>query len=109
MREKTKTRAIKDDKWERKKYIKQCKGDVVKDIIKIRLHMWDLKKNYEKEKEQPLCPLCEIEEDTTEHVLRCGRDADSKQRNIKYNEEREEVVQIHRENKRKREERREKV
>ena len=23
--------------------------------------MWDLKKNYKKEEEQPLCPLCEIE------------------------------------------------
>ena len=63
---------------EGKKYIKQCKGDIVKDIIKIGLHMWDLKKNYKKEEEQPLCPLCEIEEDTTENVLRCGRDTDRK-------------------------------
>ena len=87
------------------------KGDIVKDIIKIRLHMWDLKKNYKKEEEQTLCPLCEVEEDTTEHVLRCGRDTGRKQRNIKNNteEEREVVVQIYRENKRKREERREKV
>ena len=83
MGQKTKTRTIKDDKWERKKYIEQCKGDIVKDIIKIRLHMWDLKKNYKKEEEQPLCPLSEIEEDTTEYVLRCGRDTDRKQRNIK--------------------------
>ena len=97
MRQKTKTRTIKDDKWERKKYIEQCKGDIVKDIIKIRLHMWDLKKNYKKEEEQPLCPLCEIEEDTTEHVLRYGRDTDRKQqRNIKNNtaEEWEKVLQI---------------
>ena len=40
-------------------------------------------------------PFCEIEEDTTEHVLRCGGDTtDRKQRNIKNNteEEWEEVV-----------------
>ena len=73
--------------------------------------MWDLKKNYKKEKEQLLCPLCEKGEDTAEHVLKCGRDTDRKQRNIRNNieEELEEVVQIFRENKRKREERREKV
>ena len=109
MGQKAKTRTIKDDKQERKKYIEQYKGDIDKDIIKIRLHIWDFKKNYEKEEEQ-LCPLCEIEEDTIEHVLRCGRDTDRKQRNTKNNtEEQDEVVQIYRENKRKREERREKV
>ena len=72
--------------------------------------MWDLKKNYKKEGEQLLYPLYEIEEDTEEHVLRCGRDtADRKQRKIKNNttEEWEEVVQIYRKIKRKREERRE--
>ena len=58
-----------------------------------------------------MCPLCEIEEDTTEHMLRCKRYTDRKPRNIKNNteEEWEEVVQIYGENKRKREERREKV
>ena len=55
------------------KYIEQCKGDIVEDAIKIRLHMQDLKKNHKKEEEQPLCPLCplyKIEEDTAEHVLK---------------------------------------
>ena len=49
--------------------------------------MWDLKKNYKKKEEQPLCPLCELEEDTT----------DRKQRNIKNNtgEKWEEVVHIY--------------
>ena len=47
----------------------------------------------------------------TEHVLKCGRDTDRKERNIRNNteEEWEEVLQIFRENKRKREETREKV
>ena len=111
MGQKTKSRTIKDDKWERKIYIEQCKEDTVKDIIKIRLHMWDLKKNYKKEEEQSLCPLCEIEEDTTKHLIKCGRATERKQKNIKNNteEEYEEVVEVYRENKRKREERREKV
>ena len=111
MGQKTKSRTIKDDKWERKEYIEQYTGDIVKDIIKIRLHMWDLKKNYQKEEEKPLCPLCEIGEDTTEHVLRCGIDADRKQSNIRNNTEQEweKVVQLYRENKRKREERRERT
>ena len=79
-RDKTKPRIIKDNEWERKKYINQCKGETVKNIIKIRLHMWDLKKNYGKVEEQPLCPLCEKEDDTTEHVLQCGRNEDRKQK-----------------------------
>ena len=59
--DKKESRTIKDNKQERKKYIEQCKGYTVQDIIKIRLHMWDLKKNYKKEEEQPLRSLCEIE------------------------------------------------
>ena len=86
--------------------MEQFKGDLVKDIIRIRPHMGDLKKNYKKEEEQPLCPLCETEDDTTEHVLKCGEDRDRKQRNAKNDtgEKWEEIVQIFRENKRKREE-----
>ena len=47
---------------------------------------------------------------TTEHVLNCGKDEDTKRRNIKDNtgEEWDEVVKIFRENKRKREERKRK-
>ena len=105
MRQKTKSRTIKDDKWERKKYIEQSKGVIVKDIIKIRLHMWDLKKNYKEE--EALCPLCEADGDTTEHVLKYGRDRGNrkqrKERNIKNNteEEWEQVVQVSREKKKK--------
>ena len=67
--------------------------------------MQDLKKNYVKIEEQPLRSLCEKEDDTTEHALQCGRDEDRKQRNIKDNtdEEWEDVVQIFKENKRRRE------
>ena len=89
MGQKTKSRTINDDKWERKMYIELCKGDIAKGIIKIRLHMWDLRNNYKKEDEQALCPLCELENDTTEHVLKCRRDTGREQRNIKNNTEEE--------------------
>ena len=74
---------LKNDKLKSKICIEQCKGD----IVKIRLCMCDLKKNYhnEKEEKQPLCPSCEIEDDTTEHVLKCRRNTNRKQRNIKNN------------------------
>ena len=35
----------------------------------IRFPMCHLKMNSRKEEEQPLCPLCAKENDTTEHVL----------------------------------------
>ena len=43
--DKTKSRTIKDDKWERKKYLEHCKGDIVKEI-KIRLHVKPEKELY---------------------------------------------------------------
>ena len=58
MRNKTKSTTIEYDKWEKKKYIEQCKGDTVKDNIKIRLQMWNLKKDYSKEEEQPFSSFC---------------------------------------------------
>ena len=51
----------------------------------------------------PLCETEDEEDDTTDDVLKCRRDRDRKQRNIKNNteEEWEKVVQIFRENTRK--------
>ena len=71
MENKTKLRTVREDKWERKEYITTCDSDLVKDIIKIRLHMWELKKNYPREEEDTKCPICNQKEDTTEHVLEC--------------------------------------
>lgn len=69
MRNKTKPTTIKDDKWERKKYIEHCKVDTVKTITKIRVQIRNLKKNHSKEGEQPLTSLCETEDDTTAWAL----------------------------------------
>ena len=50
MENKTKQRKVREDKWGRKEYIATCDSDLVKDIIKIRLHMWKRKKNYPRKK-----------------------------------------------------------
>ena len=67
MENKTKLRTVREDKWERKEYI-TCDSDPVKDI-KIRLYIWKLKRNCQREEEDKKCPKCNQKEDTTEHVL----------------------------------------
>ena len=69
MEGKTKSRTIKDDKWKMKEYILNCNGEDARDIMLIRLHMWEVQINYKKETESVMCPLCERKEDTTEHVI----------------------------------------
>ena len=71
MENKTKLRIVREGKWERREYITTCDCDLVKDIKKIRLHMWELKKNYPREEEDTKCPICNQKQDTTEHVLEC--------------------------------------
>ena len=71
MENKTKSRTICKDQWKRKEYIEICKGDIAKDVMKIRLHMWVLKMNYKRKDEENMCPLCNKAEDTTAHVLEC--------------------------------------
>ena len=38
-----------EDKWERKKYLQEYDSDTIKDVIKIRLHMWQVNCNYNTE------------------------------------------------------------
>ena len=71
MENKTKLRTVREYKLGRKEYIATCDSDLVKDIIKIKLHMQELKKNYPREEEDIKCPICNQKEDTTEHVLEC--------------------------------------
>ena len=54
-----------------KGYIKNGNTDDIKDILKIRLHMWEVRKKYQKNDTDTICPICRKEEDTTEHVLDC--------------------------------------
>lgn len=87
---------------------KKSKGNTTKDIIKIGLSIWKLKKSNIKEEEKELCPSCEKEDDVTEHIPKYGRDREKKTKQHQNNaeEEWEKVVQIYREIKRKRQERR---
>ena len=101
---KTKSRTIKEDKRKMKECILNCKGEDARDIMLIRLHMWEVQMNYEKETESVMCPICERKEDTMEHVIECGRE-NEKVYNLKDEHKKEEwldLTKIYRENKRKR-------
>ena len=74
MEGKTKSRTIKESKWKMKEYISNCNGEDARDIMLIRLHMWEVQMSYKKERESVLCPLCELKEDTTEHEIECGQE-----------------------------------
>ena len=44
--------------------ISKCESDTIKDVIKIRLHMWNTKCNYKRIRSDTTCPLCKTEEGT---------------------------------------------
>ena len=89
-RKKTKSRTIKDDKWESKKYIDKSKEHKVKEIIKIRLSMWDLKINYRKREKISIVPAHYVRIGKRVGTSRvCGRDEERTQSNIKHNTEKE--------------------
>ena len=53
-----------------KEYIKNSNTDDIKDILKIRLHIWNVKKNsYPKHDTDIICPICRKGEDATEYLL----------------------------------------
>ena len=74
MEGKTKSRTIKEDKWKMKEYILNCSGEDTRDIMLIRLHMWEVQMSYKKETKSVMCPLCERKEDTMKHVIECGQE-----------------------------------
>ena len=69
MIDKMKARTIAEDKWERKKYLQECDSETIKDVIKQRLHMWQVNCSYKRDNTDTKFPLCKKSEDTTEHVL----------------------------------------
>ena len=70
----TKLRLVRDTKWEMKEYIRKGTGSLIQQVIKIRLNMTAQKRNYRNKYGENLnCPLCDVKEDTTEHVLSCSK------------------------------------
>ena len=55
----------------RQEYIEKCKMEQVKKIMKFRLNMTELKSNFKGKYKDTICPACEEEEETTEHVIEC--------------------------------------
>ena len=65
----TKLRFIEDT--ERKDYVRECRMEEVKEIMKIRLNMTELKPNFCGKYRDRICSACEKEDETTEHVIQC--------------------------------------
>ena len=76
---KTKVRFIQSNQWERKEYINEAHGSLASEIIKIRLNMSHVKINYKRDNTDIMCPRCNVQEDTTEHVLLCYSQTDPSQ------------------------------
>ena len=103
MANKTKARTIVEDKCERKKQLQECDIDTIKDVIKIRLHMWQVNCNYKRDNTDTKCPLSQKSEGTTDHVLECQKAEKFTLSNENSQEEWEEITESYRKNKKKRE------
>ena len=55
----------------KQEYIGKCRMEEVKTIMKVRLNMTELKANFRGKYRDTICPACEKDEETTEHVIRC--------------------------------------
>ena len=66
-----KLRHVVNDKYERKSYLVKGGKDQVRTMLMVRLNMVDVKSNYKNGNNDLVCPLCRVEEDTTEHIFEC--------------------------------------
>ena len=73
MAQRAKSWIIENEKCGRKEYIKETNSGTIKGIIKIRLHMWELKANYGRKGFENGYLMCQSEEDTLKHVLECNK------------------------------------
>ena len=54
-----------------KEYIRDCITNDIKDILNIRLHMYDVKTTTQENDKDTVCPIYRKEKDATKHVLDC--------------------------------------
>ena len=67
---KTKTRFVKNGKFEMKEYIKHKKGPT---LLKLKLNMSDLKANYKGKYDNTSCRRCGLHEENIEHLWQCKK------------------------------------
>ena len=68
-----KCQTIENDKWRRKEYVKESNSGTIKDMIKIRLHIGELKANYGRKGLGNRCPMHQSVQDTTLNFLECNK------------------------------------
>ena len=98
----TKCWTIENDKWGIKECTKESNSGTIKDVIQIRLHMWEVKANYRRKSLDSRCPMCQSELATTEHVLKCNKGNKKFNLNDERGKELGEIVKIYRKNKKNR-------
>ena len=54
-----KNRTVESDQWGRKEYIKESNIETIIDVVKIRLHIWDLEVNYGRKSLDIRCKMCQ--------------------------------------------------
>ena len=70
----SKLRFVRKESWKEKAYIRKVSGGMMVRMMKIRLSMTKQEANYMTKYAKDLeWPLCNKEEDTTEHVLNCEK------------------------------------
>ena len=57
--------------FRRKKYLNEEDAHLAKEILRIRLNMFPTSSNFKSGNENLLCPHCESNKDTTEHIVHC--------------------------------------
>ena len=67
----TKMRTVREGDYTMKEYLKVLSSKEASDVMKIRLHMIQTAKNYQGDDKSRDCPMCQQEEDTTEHLFEC--------------------------------------